>query len=68
MPQSGWCTGAYPLAVRLANRIIAVSRTTADDLVRWAEVPTLKIEVVSQGLDPVLAAPSAAAPAADQPA
>jgi glycosyltransferase involved in cell wall biosynthesis len=46
----------FPWAVRRADRFIAVSRYTADDLVRRAGVPASKIEVVYHGLDPVFSA------------
>ena len=42
----------FPWVVRRADRFIAVSRYTADDLVRRAGVPASKIEVVHHGLDP----------------
>jgi glycosyltransferase involved in cell wall biosynthesis len=45
----------FPWAVRRADRFIAVSRYTADDLVRRAGVPASKIDVVYHGLDPVFA-------------
>jgi glycosyltransferase involved in cell wall biosynthesis len=48
----------FPWVVRRANRFIAVSRYTADDLVRRAGVPASKIDVVYHGLDPVFRAPS----------
>ena len=47
----------FPWVVRRANRFIAVSRYTADDLVRRAGVPAAKIEVVYHGLDPVFTLP-----------
>ena len=43
----------FPWVLRRADRFIAVSRYTADDLVRRAGVPATKIEVVYHGLDPV---------------
>jgi glycosyltransferase involved in cell wall biosynthesis len=43
----------FPWAVRRADRFIAVSRYTADDLVRRAGVPASKIDVIYHGLDPV---------------
>jgi glycosyltransferase involved in cell wall biosynthesis len=43
----------FPWALRRADRFIAVSRYTADDLVRRAGVPASRIEVVYHGLDPV---------------
>jgi glycosyltransferase involved in cell wall biosynthesis len=43
----------FPWAVRRADRFIAVSRCTADDLVRRAGVAASKIEVVYHGLDPM---------------
>jgi glycosyltransferase involved in cell wall biosynthesis len=55
----------FPWVVRRADRFIAVSRYTADDLVRRAGVPASKIEVVYHGLDPVFGArrePSTDAP------
>jgi glycosyltransferase involved in cell wall biosynthesis len=42
----------FPWVLRRANRFIAVSRYTADDLVRRGGVPASKIEVVYHGLDP----------------
>jgi glycosyltransferase involved in cell wall biosynthesis len=59
----------FPWARRRANRFIAVSQYTADDLVRRAGVPASKIDVVHHGLDPLFAriqelpaAPDQAAP------
>jgi glycosyltransferase involved in cell wall biosynthesis len=49
--------GLFPWVVRRANRFIAVSRYTADDLVRRAGVAASKIDVVYHGLDPVFAVP-----------
>ena len=43
----------FPWVLRRADRFIAVSRYTADDLVRRAGVPPSKIEVIYHGLDPV---------------
>jgi glycosyltransferase involved in cell wall biosynthesis len=43
----------FPWVRRRADRFIAVSRYTADDLMRWAGVPSSKIEVIYHGLDPV---------------
>jgi glycosyltransferase involved in cell wall biosynthesis len=43
----------FPWVRRRADRFIAVSQYTADDLVRRAEVPASKIDVVHHGLDPV---------------
>ncbi|MDQ3222713.1 MAG: glycosyltransferase family 4 protein, partial [Gemmatimonadota bacterium] len=42
----------FPWALRRSDRFIAVSRYTADDLVRRAGVPASKIEVIYHGLDP----------------
>jgi glycosyltransferase involved in cell wall biosynthesis len=42
-----------PWAIRRADRLIAVSRYTADDLMRRAHVPAAKIDVVYHGVDPV---------------
>ena len=42
----------FPWVLRRADRFIAVSRYTADDLVRRGGVPASKIEVVYHGLDP----------------
>ena len=57
----------FPWAVRRADRFIAVSRYTADDLVRRAGVPASRIEVVYHGLDPLFAPPAAGPPNADGP-
>ncbi|HEX9036316.1 MAG TPA: glycosyltransferase family 1 protein [Ktedonobacterales bacterium] len=43
-----------PRAVRRADRIIAVSRCTADDLVRLMDVPREKITTIHLGVDPGL--------------
>ena len=45
----------FPWVRRRADRFIAVSRYTADDLVRRAGVPASRIDVVYHGLDPVFA-------------
>jgi glycosyltransferase involved in cell wall biosynthesis len=42
----------FPWAVRRADRFIAVSRYTADDLIRRAGIPAAKIDVVYHGVDP----------------
>jgi glycosyltransferase involved in cell wall biosynthesis len=42
----------FPWVLRRADRIIAVSRFTADDLIRRAGVAASRIEVVHHGLDP----------------
>ncbi len=47
----------FPWVLRRANRLIAVSQYTADDLMRRAGVPGSKIDVVYHGLDPVFTAP-----------
>jgi glycosyltransferase involved in cell wall biosynthesis len=47
----------FPWARKRADRFIAVSRYTADDLVRSAGVPASKIEVIYNGLDPIFTAP-----------
>jgi glycosyltransferase involved in cell wall biosynthesis len=49
--------GLFPWVVRRADRFIAVSRYTADDLVRRAGVPASKIDVVYHGLDPAFERP-----------
>jgi glycosyltransferase involved in cell wall biosynthesis len=49
----------FPWVVRRANRFIAVSRYTADDLVRRAGIPASKIDVVYHGLDPAFTAAGA---------
>jgi glycosyltransferase involved in cell wall biosynthesis len=51
--------GLFPWAVRRADRFIAVSRYTADDLMRRAGVPSSKIDVVYHGLDPLYLSPAA---------
>jgi glycosyltransferase involved in cell wall biosynthesis len=45
--------GLFPWVLRRADRFIAVSRYTADDLVRRAGVRASKIDVIYHGLDPV---------------
>jgi glycosyltransferase involved in cell wall biosynthesis len=58
----------FPWVLRRANRFIAVSRYTADDLIRRAGVPASKIDVVYHGLDPVFSPPAQHhVPASHQP-
>jgi glycosyltransferase involved in cell wall biosynthesis len=45
----------FPWVIRRADRFVAVSRHTADDLIRLARVPASRIEVVHHGLDPAFA-------------
>jgi glycosyltransferase involved in cell wall biosynthesis len=60
--------GLFPWVVRRADRFIAVSRYTADDLVRRAGVAASKIDVVYHGLDPAFSKPqNAAARLAESP-
>lgn len=47
----------FPWVLRRADRFIAVSRYTADDLVRRAGVSASKIDVVYHGLDPLFSSP-----------
>jgi glycosyltransferase involved in cell wall biosynthesis len=47
----------FPWVVRRADRLIAVSRHTADDLIRRAGVTASRIEVIYHGLDPAFATP-----------
>jgi glycosyltransferase involved in cell wall biosynthesis len=47
----------FPWVLRRADRIIAVSRYTADDLIRRAGVAASRIEVVHHGIDPAFAGP-----------
>jgi glycosyltransferase involved in cell wall biosynthesis len=47
--------GLFPWVLRRADRFIAVSRYTADDLICRAGVPASKIDVIYHGLDPVFA-------------
>jgi len=47
----------FPWVRRRADRFIAVSRYTADDLVRSMGVKASKIEVIYHGLDPAFTAP-----------
>lgn len=56
----------FPWVVRRADRFIAVSRYTADDLVRRAGVPASKVEVVYHGLDPAFTGQPDPAPEASQ--
>jgi glycosyltransferase involved in cell wall biosynthesis len=54
--------GLFPWVVRRADRFIAVSRYTADDLVRRAGVHASKIEVIYHGLDPIFTTAAEGAP------
>ena len=53
----------FPWVRRRADRLIAVSRYTADDLVRRAGIPASRIDVVYHGLDPVFKRPVTSNPA-----
>jgi glycosyltransferase involved in cell wall biosynthesis len=55
----------FPWVIRRADRFVAVSRYTADDLVRRAGVPASKIDVIYHGLDPAFSSPPATSNAAD---
>lgn len=57
----------FPWVVRRADRFIAVSRYTADDLIRRAGVPADRIQVIYHGLDPAFTPRTEAAPGADHP-
>jgi glycosyltransferase involved in cell wall biosynthesis len=58
----------FPWVIRRADRFVAVSRHTADDLIRLAGVPASRIEVVYHGLDPAFApASDGAGPATSGP-
>lgn len=48
----------FPWVLRRANRMIAVSQYTADDLMRRAGVPASRIDVIYHGLDPIFTAPT----------
>ncbi|HEY7614030.1 MAG TPA: glycosyltransferase family 1 protein [Gemmatimonadales bacterium] len=48
----------FPWVLRRADRIIAVSRYTADDLIRRAGVAAARIEVVHHGIDPAFTGPA----------
>lgn len=49
----------FPWVLRRADRLIAVSRYTADDLIRRAGIPASRIDVIYHGLDPAFTTPSA---------
>jgi glycosyltransferase involved in cell wall biosynthesis len=51
-----------PWAIRRADRLIAVSRYTADDLIRRAGVAAAKIDVVYHGIDPAFTPAASPAP------
>jgi glycosyltransferase involved in cell wall biosynthesis len=57
----------FPWVLRRANRLIAVSQYTADDLVRRANVPASRIDVVYHGLDPVFARPQNRSRTSEEP-
>lgn len=57
----------FPWVVRRANRFVAVSRYTADDLMRRAGVPASRIDVVYHGLDAAFTAAPVATPAEQEP-
>jgi glycosyltransferase involved in cell wall biosynthesis len=56
----------FPWVVHRADRFIAVSRYTADDLIRRAGVAASRIDVVYHGLDPVFTTDDVAAPPAGE--
>jgi len=57
----------FPWAVRRADKFIAVSRYTADDLRQRMRVPASKIVVIYHGLDPSFIAPVPARQAIESP-
>jgi glycosyltransferase involved in cell wall biosynthesis len=56
----------FPWALRRADRFIAVSRYTADDLIRRAGVAAARIDVVYHGLDAVFTTGDIVAPPAGE--
>lgn len=52
----------FPLVVRRADHFIAVSRYTADDLIRRAGVSASRIDVIHHGVDPAFAPGSEVSP------
>jgi glycosyltransferase involved in cell wall biosynthesis len=57
----------FPWVARRADRIVAVSRHTADDLIRLAGVPASRIEVVYHGIDPEFGSENGSPAAAADP-
>jgi glycosyltransferase involved in cell wall biosynthesis len=53
---------AVPRAVRGADRVLCVSRTTADDVVSLLGVPEERVRVIPNGTDPLFAERPGAAP------
>jgi glycosyltransferase involved in cell wall biosynthesis len=47
-----WLTSAVRLSARRADRVIAVSTSTADDLVDWLDLPRSRIDVVPSAPSP----------------
>ena len=56
-----WLRAAVRLSVQKADRIIAVSRSTADDLVAWLDLPPERIAVVQSAPSPAIRAIEGAA-------
>jgi glycosyltransferase involved in cell wall biosynthesis len=56
----------FPWVVHRADRFIAVSRYTADDLIRRAGIAASRIDVVYHGLDPVFTGGAVGAPPAGE--
>jgi glycosyltransferase involved in cell wall biosynthesis len=46
------------MQAQLADRIVAVSASTRDDLVRWYGIPTDRIDIIHSGVDPALRRPA----------
>ena len=51
-----------PRAVRGADRVVCVSRSTADDVVRLLHVPEQRIRVIPNGIDALFSTPAAPPP------
>ena len=51
-----------PRAVRGADRVVCVSRSTADDVVRLLHVPEQRVRVIPNGIDALFSTPAAPPP------
>lgn len=52
--RKAWLTAAVRLSAQRADRVIAVSRNTADDLVSWLDLPPERVVVVHSAPSPAI--------------
>ena len=55
-PRRAWLRAAVKLSAQRADRVIAVSRSTAEDLVSWLDLPSERVAVIHSAPSPAIRA------------